>query len=71
MTEPDDDDEVMILRSVTVSEVMDREGTKILTVHSDGEPELWDLMGLLSSGLESVRIDLSKTWTINGEGDDE
>lgn len=69
MTEPDDD-EVMILRSVTVSEVMDREGTKILTVHSDGEPELWDVLGLLTSGLESVRIDLAKTWAIY-DGDDE
>lgn len=70
MSEPDDDGEVMILRSVTVSEVMDREGTRILTVHTDGEPELWDMLGLLTSGLESVRIDLAKTWAIF-EGDDE
>lgn len=70
MSEPDADDEVMIVRSVTVSEVMDREGTKILTVHSDGEPELWDMLGLLHAGVESVKVDLAKTWTIYDSDDD-
>ncbi|HET6907833.1 MAG TPA: hypothetical protein VFH54_00715 [Mycobacteriales bacterium] len=70
MTEPDDDGEVMILRSVTVSEVMDREGTRILTVHTDGEPELWDMLGMLTAGVESVRFDLSRTWAINTDTDD-
>lgn len=68
MTQPDDD-EVMILRAVTVSEIMDREGTRILTVHSDGEPELWDMLGLLTAGVESVRVDLARTWTINTDDD--
>lgn len=70
MTEPDDDtDDLMILRSVTVSEVMDREGTKMLAVQSEGEPELWDMLGLLTAALESVRTDLATTWTINSDDD--
>ena len=59
----------MVLRSVTVSEVMTDDGTICLSVHSEGEPELWTLLGLLHAGVESVRIDLAKTWTNYSDDD--
>jgi hypothetical protein len=66
-----DDQAPMILRCITVSEVMHHDGTKDLEIESVGEPEVWDMLGMLTAAVESVRIDLARIWTLAGDDEDD
>jgi len=47
----------MIVRSVTVAEVMGEDGQLYLLTTTEGEPAAWDQMGMLSYALEQLRAD--------------
>lgn len=47
----------MIIRSVTVSEVMGDDGALYLVTSTEGDPAAWDQMGMLTYALEQLRAD--------------
>lgn len=59
------DPEPIVVRSVTVSEVMDADGAQSLEVRYDGEPALWDVLGMLMGAVEAVRMDLRDVFRDN------
>ena len=52
------DPEPLVVRSVTVSEVMEPDGQVHLLVTHEGDPSLWDQLGMLDAAAVSVRMDL-------------
>lgn len=47
--------EPMIVRSVTVAEVMGDDGQLYLLTTTEGDPAAWDQMGMLGYALEQLR----------------
>jgi hypothetical protein len=43
------------VHSVTVAEVFDSEGQRVIEVSTDGEPSVWDVLGLLEYAAEVGR----------------
>lgn len=71
MSEPDDAVEAMVLRSVTISEVMQPTGELDITYNTEGDPELWTVLGLLEVGLIAVRNDIGALWGNAAHSDDD
>lgn len=55
MTRPDGS---LIVQSVTVADVVTPDGEHAFLITHVGDPEVWDVLGLLQTALESVRLDL-------------
>lgn len=54
-TEPDP----IVTRSITVYEFMDGDGDRWITVDTEGEPQEWDVVGMLTYALDWYRADLA------------
>ncbi len=51
MTEP----EPLQVRSVTIREAIDSDGERFLEIQSEGDPTLWDVLGMLGWATEVTR----------------
>lgn len=50
MTTPD-----LPVRSVTIAEVIDTEGQRVIEISTDGEPSVWDVLGFVHYADEACR----------------
>lgn len=63
-------EDAIILRSITVSEVMAGDGEMWLQIGTEGDPPTWTQMGMLAGAMEALRIDIARVWS-RGDTDDE
>jgi hypothetical protein len=51
----------LALRTVTVTEIMEQDGSKRLDYEYD-DIELWDILGMLEATVIAIKADLQKQW---------
>ena len=57
-----DQPDPIVVRSVTVTELMDGEGNRYISFDTEGDPEYWDVLGLLHYAVVSYDVDVAATW---------
>jgi len=63
--------EPMVVRSVTVAEVMDGDGEVSLQIFSEGDPHPWDMLVMLMSAVQSVNIDIAAMWAVSQDDEED
>lgn len=62
--------EALVVRTVTISELMDAEGEMWITVATTGEPTIWQQLGMVEAAGESIRLATRTMWTASADDDD-
>lgn len=63
--------EPMITRSITIREVLDEAAGLQLETVTDGDPTLWDQIGMLEVALAALRRDAAEAFNDDPELDDD
>jgi hypothetical protein len=60
----------LIVRTVTISELMDAAGEMWITIATTGDPTIWQQLGMVEAGAESVRLAVRTMWAEDQDEDD-
>lgn len=62
--------DALVVRTVIVSELMDAAGEMWITVGTTGDPTIWQQLGMVEAGAESIRLAVRNMWRGEPEADD-